>query len=394
MRVLIVHNAYREAGGEDSVVRSEIELLSNHGHDVSRFDRHNAELTGKFGPVAAMQALWSIDTTRRLAELIKDRRPDVVHVHNTWPLISPSVYWACATARVPVVQTLHNFRLACPQAMFLRDGRICQDCLGKLPWAAVQHGCYRSSRIQSAVLASTLALHRGIGTWRTKVNRYIALNGFCRDRLVEAGLPADRVVIKPHFVDSPASGFGPRKGLLFVGRLSPEKGIRTLMRAMSCLAGAVEPVMIAGSGPLLSEVKATARVQWLGQLVSTEVHQLMSRSSALVLPSECLESFPRVLVEAFSAGLPVIASRLGALAELVSDGDTGLLFAPGDARDLAAKIAWANAHPEEMKRMGLRAHEVFEAKYTPGRNLARLLEIYVEARADLTAAATGQQALH
>jgi len=390
-RVLVLHNAYQLAGGEDAVVAAEVALLREHGHAVAQLTRHNDELAGMSPLNAALQALWSRDSARRTAEAIAQHRAQLVHVHNTWPLLSPSVYSACRHAGVPVVQTLHNFRLACPQAMFLRDGRLCTDCLGRLPWPAVQHACYRNSRAQTAVLATTLALHRGLGTWQRGVQRYIALNEFCRTRLIEAGLPAQRVVVKPHFVDAPDPAESEaRNGFLCVGRLAPEKGLQVLQDATRALAlrGPLEQslqVQVAGAGPLAAALAAGAAqpggLQLLGELPLTEVQQRMARAQALVLPSICLESFPRVLVEAFAAGLPVIASRLGALAELVQHGETGLLFAPGDAQGLAEQMAWASAHPAEMARMGRRARAVYEAEYTPQRNLARLLAIYAEAAA-------------
>lgn len=390
-RVLVLHNAYQLAGGEDAVVAAEVALLREHGHAVAQLTRRNDELAHMSPLNAALQALWSRDSARRTAEAIAQHRAQLVHVHNTWPLLSPSVYSACRDAGVPVVQTLHNFRLACPQAMFLRDGRVCTDCLGRLPWPAVQHACYRNSRTQTAVLATTLALHRGLGTWQRGVQRYIALNEFCRAKLIEAGLPAQRVVVKPHFVDAPELAESEaRKGFLYVGRLAPEKGLQVLQDATRALAlrgpaPAPMQVQVAGTGPLAAALVAGSALpgglQLLGELPLTEVQQRMARAMALVLPSICLESFPRVLVEAFAAGLPVIASRLGALAELVQHGETGLLFAPGDAQGLAEQMDWAAAHPAEMARMGRRARAVYEAEYTPQRNLARLLAIYAEAAA-------------
>lgn len=400
LRVLVLHNTYQLYGGEDAVVAAEVALLREHAHDVAQLTRRNDELSGMTQLSAGLQALWSRDSAQRTADAISRHQPQVVHVHNTWPLLSPSVYAACKSAGVPVVQTLHNFRLACPQAMFLREARVCTDCLGRLPWPAVRHACYRSSRTQTAVLAATLTLHRGLGTWRHQVDRYIALNDFCRGKLIEAGLPASRMVVKPHFVDAPAPAVGQaRSGFLYAGRLAPEKGLQILQDAARMLAAqapwaASQQVWVAGTGPLSTTLTSSSappgRLHLLGELSLPELQQRMGRARALVLPSICLESFPRVLVEAFAAGLPVIASRLGALAELVQDGETGLLFEPSDAQDLSDKMAWAASHPEEMAGLGRRAREVYEAEYTPRRNLAQLLEIYRQAGAQgATDAATG-----
>ncbi|MBV8126003.1 MAG: glycosyltransferase family 4 protein [Burkholderiaceae bacterium] len=380
VRVLLAHNAYQQRGGEDMVVEAEAALLRQHGHAVELLTRHNDELAGMGRGAAALDTLWSRRTARELRERIEAFRPDVVHVHNTFPLISPSIYWAAAAAGVPVVQTLHNFRLACPQAMFLRDGKVCEDCMARAPLPAIRHGCYRGSRAQTGVLAGMLVLHRALGTWQHKVTRYIALNSFCRDKFIEAGLPAERIVIKPNFVEAPAPGAdAPRDGFLFVGRLSHEKGVSTLAEAWRH-GGVNVRLAVAGSGPSADLLKNLPGVDMLGALPLAQVQQRMASAAALVLPSIWYENFPRTLVEALGAGLPVIASRIGALASLVSEGRTGLLFEPGNAADLADKLAWAAAHPREMASMGRHARADYEAQFTPERNLAQLLDIYAEAR--------------
>ncbi len=379
LRVLIAHNAYQQRGGEDMVVEAEAALLRQHGHAVELMSRHNDELVNMSRASAALDTLWSRRTVREMRERLAQFRPAVVHVHNTFPLLSPSLYWACAEAGVPVVQTLHNFRLFCPQAMFLRDGKVCEDCLGRAPLPAIQHGCYRGSRAQTGVLAGMLMLHRALGTWQHKVSRYIALNSFCRDKFIEAGLPADRIVIKPNFVEALApSADTPRRGFLFVGRLSPEKGVATLAQAWRLHEGAAQ-LSIAGTGPEDALLQGLPRAEVLGALPLAQIQKRMLSATALVLPSIWYENFPRTLVEAMGAGLPVIASRIGALAALVQDGETGLLFEPGNATDLRAKLAWAEAHPMELARMGQRARAVYEAEFTPERNLTALLGIYAEA---------------
>jgi glycosyltransferase involved in cell wall biosynthesis len=309
--------------------------------------------------------------------LVTDFNPDVIHVHNTFPLISPSFYWAAAKAKVPVVQTLHNFRLFCPQAVFLREGKVCEDCLGKVPWRGVVHGCYRDSKAQSAVLAGMVTAHRAIGTWRNKVTRYIALNEFCRQKFIQGGLPAERILVKPNFVDFAAQPEVSRNGFLFVGRLSVEKGIETLALAMKQVSH-IE-LRVAGTGPESPLLDNIGALQMLGALSADEVRAQMNQSTALVLPSIWYENFPRVLVEALACSLPVIASRIGALAELIEDGVTGLLFEPGNATDLAAKINWAQQNPHKMREMGRNARNVYEAKYTANQNYHQLMAIYGEA---------------
>ncbi len=383
LRVLLVHNAYQHRGGEDAVVESELALLRSRGHVVETFFRSNDDVAGMSTLSLARQTLWSGRTSREVAERVRRFQPDVVHAHNTFPLISPSLYWAAARAGVPVVQTLHNFRLMCPNGLFLRQGRVCEDCMGHLPWRGVARACYRDSRAASGVLAGMLTLHRGLGTYRHKVARYIALNEFCRGKFIEGGLPAERVVVKPNFVDwgetrpycNPLPvGEGDRKGLLFVGRLSVEKGVATLGAAMALSPGA--QLRVAGEGPQAGLLDGVPGVTRLGSLPSAAVRAEMAQALALVVPSVWYENFPRTIVEAFASGLPVIASRIGALADIVRDGQTGLLFEPGNARDLAGKMAWAQANPQRMAAMGAAARAQYEAEFSPEVNYRRLMEIY------------------
>jgi glycosyltransferase involved in cell wall biosynthesis len=377
-RVLLVHNAYQQRGGEDSVVEAELALLREGGHAVETCFRHNDEVAAMSRPALLANTLWSRRTVDELDALAQRFRPDVIHVHNTHPLVSPSVFWAAAKLRVPVVQTLHNFRLLCPQGMLLRDEKVCEDCLGHVPWRGVWHRCYRGSAVQSAVVAATVTLHRAAGTWQRKVSRYIALNNFCRDKFVQGGLPAERMRIKPNFVDVPAPEPGvPRSGGLFVGRLSTEKGVGVLARALA--AAPQVTLSVIGTGELEGELRAVVRERMLGFLPLPQILTLMQRASWLVVPSIWYENFPRTIVEAYACGLPVIASRLGALPELVEDGRTGLLFEPGSADDLARKLQWAHGHPDEMRRMGDEARARYETMYTPERNLAMLNEIYADA---------------
>ena len=379
-RVLLVHNAYQLAGGEDSVVAAELALLRGKGHEVIEMRRDNQQV-GTMGRASlAAQTLWSCATQAEALALLREHRPAVVHVHNTFPLISPSLYWACAKAGVPVVQTLHNFRLACPQAMFLRDGKVCESCLGKTPWPALAHGCYRESRAQTAVVVGMVVLHRRLHTFERKVTRYIALNEFCKSKFVRAGLPAQRIAVKPNFaVVNQPRGNGARKGLLFVGRLSPEKGIAVLAQAWAGGHSHGVGLRVIGSGPARASLDALAGVELVGGQTPEQVLAAMASAVALVLPSICYENFPRTLVEAFGAGLPVIASRIGSLAELVQHGQTGLLFNAGDAADLARTMRWAHEHPTEMAAMGRNARARYESHYTPNINYRQLRAIYRDA---------------
>ena len=376
-RVLIVHNGYQYRGGEDAVVDSEISLLRAHGHEVAVYRRDNSEIIGMSKPTLALNTLWSRRTVHEVERVIADFHPDVIHAHNTFPLISPALYWAAERAGVPVIQTLHNFRLMCLHPMFLRDGKVCEDCSGRLPWRGVARKCYRASATQSAVLAGMLVLHRGLRTYRNKVTRYIALNEFCRNKFIEGGLPVERIVVKPNFVDVPAFDEELRQGGLFVGRLSAEKGIDVLLRAMDQLPAC--QLKVVGIGPEEAPLSSRTNIQRFGFLPRDQIFRHMQGAAYLVMPSISYENLPLTLVEAFACGLPVIASRMGAMAELVEDGRTGLLFEPGSADDLAQKILWAEANPEAMQRMGAAARFEYESRYTPARNYRMLLDIYGEA---------------
>lgn len=387
IRILLVHNAYQQQGGEDMVVEAEIALLRSRGHEVEAYCRHNDEIARASNFSVGLNSFWSRRTVADIESLIADVCPDVIHCHNTFPLISPSLYWAAARVGVPVVQTLHNFRLFCPQAMFLREGRVCEDCLGKVPWRSVVRGCYRGSHLQSVALAGMTSAHRALGTWQRKVTRFIALNDFCRNKFIEGGLPAGKVVVKPNFVDwnAPLPQEGAiqlqeesRHDFLFVGRLSAEKGIAVLMQAAVLVAEGVM-LRVVGSGPEAHQLDGVRGVEPLGALSGDSVRSEMVHAQALVMPSICYENFPRTLVEAFACGLPVIASRLGAIAELVVDGETGLLFEPGNAADLAEKLRWARDNPGVMQRMGDTARIEYEAKYTPKKNYEMLMEVYIGA---------------
>lgn len=378
MKILIAHNVYQYRGGEDTVVEAEIALLRSHGHNVELYSLHNDALKQMPRAAAAIAAIWSRHSACDIAAACDRFQPDVIHAHNTFPLISPSLYWTAWRKQVPVVQTLHNFRLICPQAIFLRNGKICEDCIGKLPWRAVRHKCYRESAAQSAVAASMVAIHRLLGTYRDRVTRYIALTTFARDKYVEGGLPADRIRIKPNFVSSSGSPrWVERQGGLYVGRLSSEKGLDTLAQAVQRLED--PDLAVIGQGPLEALAQQTFGTHYLGYRTLEQILQRMQTARYLVVPSICYENSPRTIVEAFSCGLPVIASRLGALATIVHEGVTGLLFEPSNPLDLAAKIAWAQAHPAEMVRMGQAARAEYEAQYTPERNHEILMDIYEDA---------------
>jgi glycosyltransferase involved in cell wall biosynthesis len=377
IRILIVHNRYQYAGGEETVVANEHALLASQGWETRLWSVSNDGIVSAWSKIAAaLRVSYSRAARDDLARIIAEFAPAVVHVHNFFPLLSPSIYDACRAAGVAVVQTLHNFRTICAGALLTRDGHPCEDCIGASPYQAVLHGCYRGSRIGSLAVARMVDVHQRRGTWSQKVDRFIALSAFAKSKLVAAGFPADRITVKPNFAeDRPVSGCSARAGALFAGRLSPEKGIGTLLRAWNDLK---VPLRIVGDGPLRERVEnaSGSRGVTLGWKTPAEVAGEMAQAAFLILPSRGPENFPMVIAEAFCQGLPVIASRLPAIEELVEDGATGLLFTPRDADDLATKVRWAHQHPEAMRIMGANARRVYEERYSPSVNFRQLAAIY------------------
>ncbi len=381
MRILVAHNQYHYRGGEDTVVDAEVALLRRHGHRVEVYRRDNAELSGMSAPDAALSTLWSRRTLDDLARIVERFTPDLVHAHNIFPLISPSLYAGARRHRLPVVQTLHNFRLVCPQAMLVRNGRSCTDCVGHLPWRGIVHRCYRQSFMQTSAVAAMLVMHRMRGTWQRDVTRYIALNQMCRDIFFEGGLPQAKLVIKPNFVVAHGKpDWENRAGGVFIGRLSDEKGLQVLMQAMQQLPG--RQIAVYGKGPLQELVMNAAGLDYRGFQTPDVLARRMQAASYLVMPSTGVESFGLVAVEAFACGTPVIASRQGGMLELVVHGKNGMLVTPGDPVELARAIAFAEAHPERMCAMGRNAWQTYLEHYTPERNYEQLLRIYRQAMAD------------
>lgn len=387
IKVVHAHNFYLQAGGEDTAFAAEVALLRDHGQQVVEYVENNDRIAGESQISIAAQTVWSWETKKKFADLLAKEKPDVVHFHNTFPLISPSAYYACSEAGIPVVQSLDNPRLICPSASLYRDGKLCQDCVGKtLAWPGVVHGCYHDSSLHTAVVASMVATHRLMGTWNSKVDLYLVATDFYRQKFIEGGLPPEKLVVKPHFISPDPGGRGEAgRSALFIGRLDPEKGIRTMMEAWKNLKDI--PLEIRGSGQLEAEVRRSidqndlARsVQIIGRLSKEELTAKIKSSAFLVWPSEgYYETFGYVAVESFSCGVPVIASRIGVPGEIVTDGVTGLLFNPGDPVDLAAKARWAWDHPAEMIQMGLNARREYEMRYTAERNYELLMGAYSRA---------------
>ncbi len=389
MRILVAHNAYLYRGGEDTVVEAEIALLRRHGHEVMLYRRDNAELDALPRWQAAIDSVWSKRTVAEVGHLLESFRPHLIHAHNTFPLISPSLYGVAGRLGIPVVQTLHNFRLLCPQAMLMRNGRYCDDCVSRWPWRAILHRCYRGSLAQSAVSAGMVSGHRALGTWRHRVRRYIVLNQMCREIFIRGGLPAEKLCIKPNFVESnDAPGVHTRHGGLFIGRLVAEKGLLTLAQAIR--QQPVTRIAVCGSGPMQATVEQSEGLNYIGYEQGEALRARIANAEFLVMPSTGIESFGLAAIEAFACGTPVIASRHGGLREIVEHGHNGLLVTPGNADELADAIAYAVSNPTQMRRMGLEAYQTYLARYTPERNYTTLMDIYHQALAPLPTSVTSE----
>ncbi len=391
MKVLMVHNYYQQGGGEDVVFQAEQENLRQYGVVVETFTVSNDSIGEQNQLKTAGQTLWNTSVARQIADIVSEQHIDVVHFHNTFPLVSPAAYWAVRARGAAVVQTLHNFRLLCAAANFYREqdgvGRVCEDCLGKLlPLPAVQHSCYRGSRAGSAVVASMQVGHRLLGSYTRAVDRYVTLSESGRQKFVQGGLPARKMSIKPNFLaHDPGMSPGPVPGAgyaLFVGRLTQEKGLLTLLDAWATV-GQTLPLKIAGDGPLLEEVKRRAAqtpgVEVLGRQDRAQVGKLMAEATLLLIPSEWPEAFGMVLLEAFACGLPVVASDIGALASLIEDDVNGRHFRPGDAAHLAQVVTALSADPARLSAFRQAGRETYLAHYTAEINVEQQLDIYRQA---------------
>jgi glycosyltransferase involved in cell wall biosynthesis len=389
MHILMVHNYYQQRGGEDESTENEIRLLEKNGHSVRFYSRHNNEiktftLWRKFKLFA--EPTWSRRTFREISKIIGKFGPDIVHVQNFFPLISPAVFYASDLSGIPVVCSLRNYRLLCPGAFFFRNGKICEECVETDLRKSLRHGCYRSSRIQTASVLCMLVAHRLAKTLEHKITLFTALTNFSRDKMVAGGLPRERIVVHPNFLtQDPSVGRGPRRGFVFAGRLSEEKGVRTLLEAWTRLPEI--PLTIIGEGPLriwaenFIRENGLVHVRMTGHLNTDEVLAEIKRSIALVSPSLWYETFGRNIIEAYATGTPVIASRLGAMAELVVEGETGMFFAAGEAEDLAEKVRTFLSRRDIDLNMGANARRVFETKFSAEQAHVSLLKIYEQALA-------------
>ena len=404
MKILLLHNFYRSdsPSGENQVFEMERALLQKHGHDVHQFTRHSDELTaqGALGKIkGAVSVPWNPFSARALRKVIQEFQPDVMHVHNTFPMLSPSVL--SAAKGVARVMRLPNFRLFCAAGFPVRDGKVCIDCLEqRSPLPALKHGCYRGSRVATAPLVANMALQKLRGTWKKDIEIFLALSEFQRELMVNAGLPAEKVLVKPNFHPGnpevlPWSKREDR--VVFVGRLSAEKGVHTLLRAWALWGENAPTLRIIGDGEQRQELEQVAqglRVEFVGRLPPEETYAEIGNARLLVLPSEWYETFGLVVIEGFARGTPAAVSNIGPLPGLVRDPESGCTFEPANPESLLHAVRSAWERPEQLQRWSRGARAAFEAKYTEDANYEMLMVIYAQAIARAERARLGPKLRH
>lgn len=380
-RALLLHNYYIHKGGEDIVFTKEKSLLEKFGCSLNEYSINNEDLSKYSFARNAFNTIWNNEVYRRIDLIIKQSKPDIIHCYNTFPMLSPSVYYAAKKNKVPVIQRLPNYRLFCPNGLLLRNGQPCEICLHTgNPMYGFFYKCYRGSYFASFVVACMIFIHRLLGTWNNEVDAYICLTSFSRGLFIKAGLPKEKLEIKPNFLPlDPGVSNEDREFCLYVGRLSHEKGVNILLEAWK-KNKIKHQLVIIGDGPssnlVIDAQNENPYIIWLGKKQTDEILRFMKKAHFLIIPSICYENFPNTLVESFACGTPVIASDIGATRELVDNNFTGLHFRSGDSEDLARKIMMLLNKPLLIKEMQKNCRAEYEAKYTAERNYQMLMEIY------------------
>ncbi len=378
MKILLCHNAYQLKGGEDHVVAAEHQLLLDHGHEVILWTLDNDAIASVVGKIkTGLRVSYSESSKHELISLIRKHQPNIVHVHNFFPLMTPSVYDACLEERVPVVQTLHNYRLFCANGLLLRKGKVCELCLGGNPYQAVKHQCYRHSALQSFAVARMIHRHRKQQTFVGKVSRFIVLTEFAKKKFVEYGLPDEKITVKPNFlVDQTVTSQSVVRDptVLFVGRLSEEKGIETLL---SIAKKSDLTIKVIGGGPLRDQVQSCAAIDYLGELTKGQVAEQMRKAAVLVMPSICYEAgFPLVLMEAMQSGLPIVATDLGGMAEIIEHNKTGLKVPSNNPQAFIQAIKSLMTDKTRWQSMSEAGKRLVDDRYRAEENARQLLAIY------------------
>lgn len=382
MRILVIHNKYKQAGGEDSVFRSESELLVQHGHVVEQLLYDNSTINTPLKKIlSGLKTIYNPDSARLIKRKIREFDPDIIHVHNFLPIVSPSVFFVANQLHIPIVWTLHNYRLVCPSATLFYNGQINESSIHSIiPWNAIWNGVYRNSKWQTAGVVCMTAFHHWLGTWKHKVGAYITLTQFAKEKFMNAaiGLPANKLFVKPNFVEDLGIGEEVREDyFLFIGRLTEEKGISTLLNAASRYRF---KLVIVGDGPLKSVVEYYAlhnpSISYVGFQPKDRVIDYLKRCKALIFPSTWYEGFPVTIAEAFSTGTPVIASDIGAMKEIFVDKVNGLLFESGNEKELILKIMEITKSESYRRNISVNARDHYLKYYTPSVNYSQLTNIY------------------
>lgn len=384
MRILFIHNRYLQAGGEDTAVELESDLLKQHDHAVDVLYFGNNRFTSLFSKITGgMQSLYNRNSYRIVTEKINDFKPDLIHTHNLFFEASPSVLYAAAAKKIPVVATLHNYRLICANGLLLRNKMPCELCTQKtFPLQGIRHRCYRSSFTESALVTAITGLHKAKGTWVTKVSKYIALTPFAKEKIITSSLnmPEEQICIKPNFTTDFGEGASARESFfLFAGRITEEKGIKVLLNAFADLPQ--EKLIIAGDGPdsqsLEQQFKQYPNITFAGRKKKAELIALMKKSKALIFPSVWYEGLPFTIIEAFSTGTPVLASGIGAMKSLITDGYNGFHFTPGSSNDITRCIERFNT-ANNIAQFYANARTTYLSLYHPGAHYKAIMKIYQE----------------
>ncbi len=384
MKILMVHNYTQQWGGADEATAQECKLLENNGHVVHRYGRDNQDIKNysfleKIN--LAFEPTWSWKSYHQIQEAIKMFKPDILHCQSFFPLVSPAIYYASGQSGVPVVQTLHEYRLICPSGWLLRAERPCHDCTKYSLLSSIQHGCYRNSSLQTLPVAMMLGIHKAFKTWTRKIAVFTTPTEFAKQQFVAGGLPENKILVKSNLLASDPEYIPlQRSYALYAGRLSPEKGIVPLLEAWRNLKDI--PLKIVGDGPLEEWVKNyvgihdMTQVEVVGFKPLIEVLNLLRQAYFLIQPSIAYETFGRAIMEAFATGTPALVSSSGAMAELVHDQNTGLLFEPNNPTAITVAVRQAMTNLEQLNCWGLQARKVYEEQFSSTATYQRLMEIY------------------
>jgi len=395
LKILLIHNFYGSSApsGENTAYLAERELLKKYGHEVIEFTRHSDDIRnrGFWGTlIGGFSTPWNPLSMRQVRRVLARERPDIMHAHNTFPLLSPSVFRAARGLSTATVLTLHNYRVFCAAGIPMRNGAVCTECIEKDSVApALKYGCYRNSRLASIPMAAMIFLHKRLGTWKRDVDAFIALSEFQKEKIAAGGLPEKKVHVKPHFYPDPPAPLpweAREDKIVFVGRLGWEKGVHLLLDAWQRWGHNAPTLEIIGDGPerpklekMVNEAALDSKIHFRGQIPFSQTQAEMAKARLLVLPSLCFEGFPMVIREAFALSVPVASSRIGSLPEIIADNDTGRLFSPGDPAHLLRVVKGLWEDPENLAQMAKAARNEFEKKYTPNKNYEQLIDIYQKA---------------